>query len=258
MTAIWRGTATLGLGLLLACATVDESALNQARAQRDLATLSLQRGETEIAIRQYRRSLELNPRDPETHFGIGEAYRRKDEHALTEEHFHKVLQLDPTFSDARLNLGVLYMTQGRWQDAIRENQILLADPTFLFPERALVNLGWAEYNSGDLESAERHFREATRQNGRSLEAHLNLGIVLYEKASVVEAATEFEEALEILKDRPPEVFAPLQAQTRFRLGQAYIKLGQRDKALEHLRVASEEGGAGEWGEQAREYLQVIE
>jgi type IV pilus assembly protein PilF len=258
MGAIWRGMGCFGLGLLMACTTLSDDQQRQARAQRDLGAMYLQRGETEIAIREYRRALRINGSDAESHFGIAEAYRRKEEYALAEEHFRKALRYDPTLTDARLNLGVVYMDQERWQDAVRENRILLEDPTFLLPERALVNLGWAEYKSGDFAGAEQHFLEAVRSNGRSLEAHLNLGVILYEKGDVVQAATELEQVLEILKDRPPELFAPVEAQTRFRLGQAYIKLGQRERALEHLRVASERGGAGEWGKRSREYIRVIE
>jgi type IV pilus assembly protein PilF len=258
MRVIRRGIGTIGLGLLLACATTGEEDLQKSEAYRDLAALHLQRGESELAIRQYRHALNANPRDAESHFGIGEAYRRKDEHALAEEHFKKALQYDPTLLDSRLNLGALYIEQGRWADAIEQNDLLLDDPTFLFPERALVNMGWAEYQSGNIKAAEQHLREAVRANSRSFQAQLNLGIVLYEQEEFVEAATHLEQVLRILGDRQPELFTFAEAEARFRLGVTYIKLGQREKALEHLRVASERGGAGEWGKRSREYLQVIE
>ncbi len=258
MRAIGRGIGYIGLGLLLACATVTEQELRQSRAHRDLGAMHLQRAEMELAIREYRHAIKVHPQDAEAHFGIGEAYRRKGEESLSEEHFRKALYYDPEMLDARLNLGALYIEQERYEEAIAENRLLLEEPTFLLPERALVNLAWAEYKSGDVGVAEQHLREAVGTNRRSFQAHLNLGIVLSEKGQHVEAATHLEQVLEILQDRQPELFAYAEAETRFRLGVTYIKLGQREKALEHLRVASERGGAGQWGERSREYLRVIE
>jgi tetratricopeptide (TPR) repeat protein len=258
MRAIRRSIGYLGLGLLLACVTVTEQEIRQAQAHRDLGAMHLQRGELELAIREYRHAIKVYPRGAEAHFGVGEAYRRKGEAALAEKHLQKALVYDPELLDARLNLGALYIEQERFEDAIRENRLLLEDPTFLLPERALVNLAWAEYKSGDTTVAEQHLREAVGVNRRSFQAHLNLGIVLSEKGEHVEAATHLEKVLDILKDRQPQLFAYVEAETRFRLGVAYVKLGQREKALEHLRVASERGGAGEWGKRSREYLRVIE
>ena len=50
----------------------------------------------------------------------------------------------------------------------------------------------------------------------------------------------------------------LEAQARFRLAQAYIRMGLRERAVEHLQVATERGGSSEWAERSRDYLQVIE
>ena len=242
---------------LLGCATLSEQDLRQVNASRDLGAMYLERGQVELAIREYRRALSIDRRDAESHFGIGEAYRRKRAYDLAEKHMRRALRYDPMQSEARLNLGALYIIQERWADAIRENQILVDDPTFLFPERALVNLGWAEYKSGDLASAERDLREAVRTNERSIQANLNLAIVLQENNDHVQAATHLEKVLAILRDRPPEPFAEAEAQTRFRLAQAYLSLGRRERALEHLRVASERGNGSEWGRRSREYLAVI-
>jgi Tfp pilus assembly protein PilF len=244
--------------VLVGCqSTVGPDEMRQAEAYRNLGAMHLQRGRPEASIREYMRALKANPRDARSHFGIGEAYRQRGDVELAETHLREALEHDPELLEARLNLGALYVEQGRWQEAIQENRLLVDNPMFLLPERALVNLGWAEYKSGDLESAEDHLLKAVQTNPRNLHGHLNLGVVLYERADYIEAATSFVQVMKILEDRPAPMFADLEAQTRFRLAQTYIRLGQREQALEHLRAASEKGGSGEWGQRSRSYLQVM-
>ncbi len=50
----------------------------------------------------------------------------------------------------------------------------------------------------------------------------------------------------------------LEIEARFRLAQAHIKLGQLSRAIQHLRVAADRGGKGEWGRKSKEYLQLLE
>ncbi len=257
MNALRMAIGCLVIVSTSACATLSPQELRQVAASRDLGSMYLQRGQNELAIREYRRALKIDGRDAACHFGVGEAYRRKEAYELAEVHLRKALRYDPMLLEARLNLGVLYLQQEDWSAAIEQNRMLVDDPTFLLPERALVNLGWAEYKSGNLVDAERYLREAVLSNERSIYANLNLAIVLQENGDHVRAVTYLEKVLAILKDRPAESFRETEAQTRFRLAQAYISLGRRERALEHLRVASEQGGASEWGKRSQEYLGVI-
>ncbi len=246
------------LGLLVACASVDANTMNRALAHRQLAAMKLQQTEAELAIREYRQALTLYEADSETHFGISEAYRRKGLYDLAQDHLRRTLKLDPGNHEAQLNLGVVYLQQGRWDDAIRENDKLLEMPTFLRPERALVNRGWARYQAGRAEQAEVDFRAALAADPYNHWAHLNLGIVLYEQGEIVEAVAEFEEVLEILGSRTRGTIPSLQTQARFRLGQAHVKLGNSTKAVEQLERAAKEGGRGEWARKSKEYLELMQ
>lgn len=248
----------IAAALVVGCISGPKPEIDQADAHRELGELYLQRGELELSIREFRTALKFWSGDASTHFSIGEAYRRKKEYELAETHLRRSLAIEPELLDARLNLGVLYLQQERWADAIRENQLLLKEPTFLNPARALVNVGWAYYKSDDLEEAESSFRQAVAANRSSFPAHLNLGIVLYDRNEPVEAIREFEKVIELLEGRPPQLYAPAEAETRFRMAMAHIRLGQRGRALEQLRAAAQEGNETEWGRKSEEYLAVLE
>jgi Tfp pilus assembly protein PilF len=241
------------------CATSpDRATLAKAEARRDLAALHLHRGQAEQAIREYRQAVAIFDGDAEAHFGLGEAYRRKDEFLLAEQHLLRAIELQPELLGARQNLGALYIQQERWEEAIREAEILLADPTFLFPARALVNLGWAQYQAGDLGGAEASLREAISIEPNNPVGHLNLGIVAYERGNLAASISELESVVRIVGKQPVEVFGPTEAEARFRLAEAHARLGQRDRAIEHLQAAIEKGGESDWGRRSRDFLRVLQ
>jgi tetratricopeptide (TPR) repeat protein len=254
----WKALALAPIVVLLGCATVSERDLARASMHRRLAESKLQKGALELAIREYRASIEFYDKDPEAHFGLADAYRRKGLYAESEQSLLRTLKLDKTHNDARLNLSVVYGLQARWADVIRITTQLVDEPTFLRPSRALVNRGWAHYKSGSLDLAQRDLSEALISDEGNHQAHLNLGILLFDRGSVLDAMVHFEKVLKILERRPPAFFSGAKAQTRFHLAQAHVKLGQRAKAIEQLRAASEQGGKGEWAEKSREYLSVLE
>ncbi len=256
----WKAflAAIFVLGATAACTTVAPRDVSRADSHRDLAEVKLAKGETELAIKEYQTAIRLNPDDPESHYGIAEAYRRKNLMQDTERELRETLRLDPEHNEARLALGVAFLLMERWSDAAAEFERLAADPTFVRPTRALVNLGWAHYKSGDLERAKADFERALKQDRSNYVAHLNLGIVYYDQGELVEAVTHFEECVKILAERPVQVFGPVEAEARYRMAQAYIRLGKRDRALDSLRVAVDRGGESEWVRKSNDYLRVLQ
>jgi tetratricopeptide (TPR) repeat protein len=251
-------TWALTLGLAACQTGPTPGMIREASLHRDLADVKLQKGELSFAIREYQAALELVPKDAYLHFGLGEAYRRKGMYDEAEQQFLRALELDPDQAEARMNLAVVYLQQERWPEAIAANTAMIEQPVFIRPSRALVNRGWAHYKSGDLEAAERDFREALKGSGAAHHANLNLGIVLFEKGEILEAVTHFNRVLELIQERPNSIYVGLEAQTRFRLAQSHVGLGQREKALEHFRAAADVGGDSEWGQKSREYLGILE
>ncbi len=243
--------------LLVGCATLSSEERGRFTAHRDLGGAYLQKGQFELAIREYRAAVEIWDGDAETHFSLGEAYRQKLAFAEAEAHFRRALELDPRLLDARLNLGVVYMQQERWAESIRENQALVDDPTFLRPGRALVNMGWAHYKSGDRASAEQLFRRAIATDAGNYQAWLNLGIVLYDEHVLGESVDAFAKVLALLAGRPAELFGAAEAEARFRMAMAHVRLGQRERAIEQLEIASDRGGEAVWGKKSRDYLAVL-
>ena len=68
---------------------------------------------------------------------------------------------------------------------------------------------------------------------------------------------DFDRVLEILA-KPGRRPSPAEAETRFRLAQAHVKLDQRERALEQLRQVVYRPGAEPWADSAKEYLDRLE
>jgi Tfp pilus assembly protein PilF len=233
-----------------------------ADSHRDLATAKLQKGEPEAAISEYRAALAITPSDVEAHLGLAEAYRRKGLLAETEAQLREGLRIDPTYKEASFALGVTHLQQERYAEAVTVFQSLADDPTFIRPTRALVNLGWAHYKSGKLPEAQASLGRALKADPSNYIAYLDLGIIAYDQANWVEAVQNFEACVKIVADRQSErkvaVFATAEAEAQFRMAQAFVRLDQRERAVDALRAAVERGGESEWARKSSDYLRVLQ
>jgi protein O-GlcNAc transferase len=250
--------AATGCQALLGEGALSDQEVRLANTHRQRAALKLRSGEVELAIREYRRAVGSNPFDAETRFGLGEALRQKGLLEEAEAELLHALRIAPDHHDARLNLSSLYLQREAWDRAVESTSQLIDDPTFLNPARALVNRAWAYYSSARLSEAERDLRDALTIDSSIFQAHMNLGIVLYDKGEIADAMQSFERVLDILEPYGGAGAGAAEAEARFRIAQARVKLGQREKAIAQLEVAAERGGHSSWGKRAREYLALIQ
>ncbi len=80
-----RWCLACGLAALLAgCVTVSEATRSRAETRRQLAQVRLGKNQVEMSIVEYQKSIKLYDKDPEAHFGLSEAYRRKGYFDLAE------------------------------------------------------------------------------------------------------------------------------------------------------------------------------
>ena len=140
----------------------------------------------------------------------------------------------------------------RYAEAEALCQSLVEDPTYARPWEALTNLGWAQYKSGRFQAARASYEEALDFRSNYARARFNLGKLDQEQGRWTAAIRQLELAL----DGPP-MGPEAVAEANFRLGEIYMTLGRRDRALEHFRGAEEKSPDGEWGEQSREYLELL-
>ena len=180
--------------LLGACVTVSEPAgprrasdSEAARANLNVGVTYVREGRPDLAVEALTRALNFEPRLAEAHYTIAIAYDQLGRLELAEEHYRTAAQLEPNNAQAANNYAVFLCRQGRWNDARRYYERVVQDTRYSTPVVARNNAGNCARNAGDLDSAERYFRDALRLNTASPEALSALMEIAYEQENYFSA-----------------------------------------------------------------------
>lgn len=262
LTAAMMGIAAIAFssGCTTTTVSIDETAttVSEGRAKRDLGIDYLSSRRTAMAIRQLTASLELDASDPQTHLWLGEAYRRKGQAEKAEAFLLEAVELSvdrkeaQTEQQARLNLSALLSQMGRYEDSLVHCEVLVADATFSSPWRPLSNCGWALMKLGRFDEARAYFDEALEFFPRYGPALLNLGILETKQGNRLAAIEFLVRALDSKRLGAGGV-----AEANYRLGELFVSLGQREKAVAHFRRAVDVAPNDDWGSQSQAYLNLL-
>jgi tetratricopeptide (TPR) repeat protein len=246
-------SALLAVGCVSVPAPGEEtkSPEEQAESLRNLGVDHVVNGRIPFGIRELRHALMLNEDDPVTHLWLGQAYMLRDKLDDAIVHSERALDLDPANHEARIQLSTLYIMVGRLGDAVAQSDVLVDDPTFASPWRALTNRGWAQVKQGRGVVARNSLNEALEFNPTWWPAMLNLGILEQVEGDYLASLRYFQEVLELAPGPGPE------AESHYRMAEAYVSLGHRSRATHHLQAAIEASPHGRWGRQSREYLALL-
>ncbi|RPJ47917.1 MAG: tetratricopeptide repeat protein [Candidatus Latescibacterota bacterium] len=103
----------------------------EAQSYYRLGIISQGRGETEAAMRYYRRSIELDPAYERSRLNLGELLAQTGRPEEAERQFRESIRLDPDYPKARLNLGTLLYRSGRIEEGEEQIEIALRlDPNY--------------------------------------------------------------------------------------------------------------------------------
>jgi type IV pilus biogenesis/stability protein PilW len=223
----------------------------RAQAHYKLGVEYLRQGETALAIRELRGATQYDPSDVWARLALAEAYRLKGHLDLAGTELGEALRLRPDFQQARLNLSALYIQMERYEDAVAQARMLLEDPTFPVPWKALTNQGYAEYKLGRLREARQSLELAVEYHADYWQALLNLGILEADEGRRLEALERFDRVLAL----QPGPLA--ESEVNYRIGEIYVALGNRERALEHLTAAASNRPSGPWGKRSEDYLKRL-
>ena len=157
------------------------------------------RGNYDDAVKSLLRGADLNPSDPDCYLFLSKAYNSSPGQAgEVIERFRRFAQLQPRNARAHY-----YYAMSLWKGRRAE------DPGL------------------DLRQIEALLKTSLALDPKSAEAHLQLGNLYSDQNKYAEAILEYEKARELDPDL---------ADVRYRLGQAYVRTGAKDRAQEEFAI----------------------
>jgi len=239
--------------------------VNRSQKQFELAVGLQQEGNTPGAFKTLYKALEYDPKNAKAHLLLANLFLlNRDEDvarfdAEAETHFRKVIEIqssehtgeDTLPSQARNGLGVLYIHQGRLQEAIVELESAISD---LFNRDAYMawgNIGWAYFELRNYSKAIDSLTRAVRLRRDFCVGHYRLGRAFLATKEYAKAEQSFTAAVEA--DRRCDVF-----QDAWQLrGEARMNMGNREDARSDFERCVELQPRSDSGQACRRYLAAL-
>jgi type IV pilus assembly protein PilF len=185
--------------LLLASCSTNELAEKSSEQKR--AEIYYGQGTNELVKKNYSQALinlvkakELDPNDSLVRNNLGMAYYFREQPVLAEKELLKAISLDNKNSDARVNLGSLYMELNRLKEARVQFTAVLEDLTYLNQFRNYFNLGILSLKEGDRAGAFEFLLKSVKERDEYCQGHFKLGELYLEEYKFKQALSSFQES----------------------------------------------------------------
>jgi tetratricopeptide (TPR) repeat protein len=196
-----------------------------------------QKREFEKAEGALRQVLEDNDRMADVHDMLGVICHSRGNFAQAEYHFERALTINPSYTEAALNLAVTYNDRGKYEAARQVYKRIKATPTGgldPFARGKIANMhaevGQAYADAGMPREAVAEYEKAVRLCPQFADLRTRLGTLLREMNDLPRAREQYEAAIGA---RPNYVPA------RVQLGVTLLSLGEADAAAEQWRKVLE-------------------
>ncbi|MCM8798686.1 MAG: tetratricopeptide repeat protein [Candidatus Omnitrophica bacterium] len=235
----------------------------------------LEKGDYNLAIDYFQKSLRVKPNFPEAHYNLGVIFEERYNYEEAIDEYKKAIELNPTFLKARYNLAHLYYYKlSLYEEALKElEELLKISPTYLkaneLKEEVILNYSAHSLNTGldylkegDFIKAEKEFKAVLKIKPDFVVAKYNLAVLSLKRGEKEDAK---EKLKEIIQENPDYPFAfrllgsiyfdegnfreaeryfqevirlmPQEAQAHNDLAQTYTKLKKYDEAIEEFQKA---------------------
>jgi tetratricopeptide (TPR) repeat protein len=231
-----------------------------------LASLLQSEGRLDEASQEYRKALKIDPRNASAHYGLAVVLDSQGNKDAAIAAYRRAIDLNPRKAIAYVALGLALLRQDKKDEALLET----LRGVKLAPRNADARfaLGIVQRAQNNAEEAKKEFEAAIEINPRNHNAYLSLAETLLAEGKEKEAVGKIQEALKLAPsnaskkwkvdaqialasaqingDRDEAEKAALKAVELDPSGPSYVMLGvvlrekgQRDKAIDNFRTATE-------------------
>jgi tetratricopeptide (TPR) repeat protein len=166
----------------------------------------------------------LDPGNYNTHMLLARVYEKKKQKIKAQEYYKKAIAIKPAAAGPYAGLMGIYFEMGLTDFAISTATDAFKNGV---SEDALAGyIGWAYYQKGDLEKAEKYLKKDKELNTLDSTPRNNLGLVYFNQGRYDDALANSKEASELNKK---SVVLP------YFLAVTYNRLGKEDEVLKALQ-----------------------
>jgi tetratricopeptide (TPR) repeat protein len=220
---------------LVDVAEYDARVPEEAKRAYEAAMRAFKEGRREDVVSGLERAIVIYPDYYRALVGLGLVYMRLNRLDDATRVFERAAKIAPRIHTPRLNLGIILTRRAKYPEAVALLETLHKENQTISEVR--IALADALIALNRLDEAEPHLRTAlldTRLDRQAIgNAHYWLGLLLNKKHSYEEAATQLNQAAELL---------PNNGRIRLQLGGALLQLERWDDAERELLAAYRMGG----------------
>jgi type IV pilus assembly protein PilF len=159
----------------------------RARTRMELASGYYSRGQFDTALDEVKLALAVKPDMAEAYDLRGLIYQSLGEDRLAEDNYKRALQLNPRDADAMHNYGWFLCQSKRMPEALAQFQQAIATPKYPGLSRSLMAQGVCQARTGSLADAERSLARSYELDPTSPVTAVNLADVLYRRGELERA-----------------------------------------------------------------------
>lgn len=250
-------------GVAAGCATgsVSERDRELARTRQELAADALHQSDYRRALDEGQKGEALDPTNADIQYALGLTYfsgfGRMDD---AEKHLKRALALRENFSDAHNLLGNVYLAKSDCKKAIPHFRAAMENLLWPTPYLAEQNLGWCMYREGQKEEGAAHIKNAVNIHPKLCGGYDYLARIYTDTNREGDSALWLERYLKQCDTDDTRGFlAPGQLESVvYRLGMAYLKAGEPEKARAQFSNCAERFSAHEVAAECRKNLSLME
>lgn len=170
-----------GKGVDIVTESDESSRQRRARLRMELASGYFEQGQTNVALDEVKQALVADPNNADAYNLRGLVYMRLDDAGMAEDSFRRSIAINPRDPNTRHNYGWLLCQQNRFGDAAAQFTEALAVPSYADRAKTLMTQGVCELKAGLRPQAERSLLQAYEIDAGNPVVGFNLASVLAQR-----------------------------------------------------------------------------
>lgn len=166
----------------------------------DSAQQAIREGDSERALAEFERAIEVNPNLTTAYLGMADIYRMNADYVRAEAKYKRAVAIEPQNFDAQYYHGLMLHLLNDVRTAVQAYLRALAIKPDDF--RANLNVATAYYQLDENVKALQYGKRAVELNPRDGPARLNLGVVYAALGQHQAAVNEYQQATEFMELTP--------------------------------------------------------